>query len=358
MKKQINICIGGVKGYVGAALLKLIGQHPYLHLSAILVKDSASHHDIAMPLASLNDVAMYTIDELLQNNDAIDILLLATPPEVSIEIVSLLRDSQIKIIDLSGAFRLSQDELSQWYGISHDIPELIQGAPYGLSPWGYKNLSQHTVIANPGCYPTCTLLSLIPLLQHQVIESDNIIIDAKSGVSGAGKKTNPDLMFCEMSENFLPYKIGKHQHIPEIKKALLTYTDKECDITFITNLLPIKRGIAMSIYANANPDFKSDNDITEAITNVYQAAYRDYPLIKYGELNTANSTNDTFLLSIKNVVKTPNMHIGFFVENGKIMLFSTIDNLLKGAASQAVENINALYDFPIYTGLTIMEACL
>ena len=351
MNGQIKIGIAGIKGYTGQALASLVTQHPHLMLSGILVK-TADKDPFVVSSLRLNNIPAYTTDALINAQDAIDVLLLATPPDASIEIVTALQVTQIRLIDLSGAFRLSCDALSQWYGgLTHNIPALMQGAPYGLSPWGCARKPDENVIANPGCYATCALMSLIPLLQQDVISHDNIIIDAKSGISGAGRKTNPDLMFCEMVENFFPYKIGKHQHLPEIKKALLHYTNKACDITFVTNMLPIKSGIAMSVYTDANSGFHSDKEIANTLNDVYSSAYKDYPLIQCGEINAGNSDHDKFLLSLKNVVGTPNMHIAYFVDNGKIMLFCTIDNLLKGAASQAIENVNALYQWPLDTGL-------
>lgn len=194
-------------------------------------------------------------------------------------------------------------------------------------------------------------MSLIPLIKAKLIKSDQIIIDAKSGVSGSGKQANPELMFCEISNNFFPYKMGKHQHTPEIKKWLYELAGEAADIRLTTSILPIVRGISMTIYAQANASFSSDEAIADAINDALQTAYQDYPLLTYQEVGKTTPNEDEFILSLKSVVQTPNTHIGYFVKEGLITLFSSIDNLLKGAASQAIENINAIYQLPVQTGL-------
>lgn len=350
MKSGINIGLCGAHGYVGQMLIKLILSHPHLTLTGIFARKSPGRYQKEFPV--------YSMHELVEKKDQIDVLLLAMPPEASIEIVASLKESPIKIIDLSGAFRLPQDELYQWYGIKHDIPSLLGGASYGLSPWGLNGFGDQNVLANPGCYATCALMSLIPLLAQGLIKHNGIVIDAKSGVSGAGKKTNPDLMFCEMKENFFPYKVGKHQHIPEINKALIEHSNKTCGITFVTHMLPVTRGISMSVYADSSANYDSDETIAEGIAAAYQDAYTDYPLIQWGEINQGNAEEDRYLLALKNVVGTPNTHIAYYVERGKVCLFTCIDNLLKGAASQAIENINALYHLPVETGLLKMGGLL
>ena len=343
MKNKIKIGLCGADGYVGAALLTLISSHPYLKLAGVFARNPESSDKIGVPV--------YPMDQLAEKENELDVLLLAVPPGASIEIITLLKDTPLKIIDLSGAFRLSRDELHAWYGISHDIPSLLTGAPYGLSPFASECLEHQKVVANPGCYATCALMSLIPLLQQGIVRNDNMIIDAKSGVSGAGKKSNPDLMFCEMRENFFPYKVGTHQHTPEINNALFSYTHQSCQITLVTHMLPVMRGISMSIYTDVNAGFDSEKEVFAAIEAAYQSAYRDYPFVKWGEINRGNVEQDHYLLSLKNVVNTPNTHIAYCVDGGKIRIFSCIDNLLKGAASQAIENINTLYHWPVETGL-------
>ncbi len=270
------------------------------------------------------------------------------------EIAAALSDTDIIIIDLSGAFRLPEDQFINWYGIPHTAPQLINKACYGLSPW-VTTQANYRLIANPGCYATCTLMPLLPLLRAKLLKPGPIIIDAKSGVSGSGKQINPDLMFCEIMNNFFPYKIGKHQHIPEIKKTLYDIAGKEVDIRLTTSILPIVRGISLTIYADAAVSFTSDEAISAAIASALQTAYQGYCLIHYKEVGKASAAEDQFILSLKNVVHTPNCHIGYFVKEGQITVFASIDNLLKGAASQAIENVNAIYQLPLQTGLLTVQ---
>lgn len=348
---SLNIIIGGVQGYVGRELLRLVLQHPYLHLTGILARKSQQELYQELPAIADLNIPVLTTDDMLKPNVVCDVLLLATPTESSMEWAALFNKCSFKIIDLSGAFRLSADEFNHWYAMPHTAPDLLADAQYGLSPWNNDAIKNQSLLANPGCYATCALMALIPLLKNNIIKSSDIIIDAKSGVSGAGKKAHDDLMFCEITENFFPYKIGKHQHIPEINKALAQFTDQSCNVTLITHLLPINRGISMSIYADADAQFVSEKEISVAIQAAYESGYTNYPLVKFAEINAGNAQQDKFLLSLKSVVGTSETHIAYFVQGKKIFIFATIDNLLKGAASQAIENINAMQQWPIETGL-------
>ena len=236
--------------------------------------------------------------------------------------------------------RLPESELNQWYGMEQPIDELAEGAHYGLSPWNMAGNYKQTVIANPGCYATAALMSLIPLLAAGVIEPDSIIIDAKSGTSGAGKNGKGHLPYSEMAENFFPYKIGKHQHLPEIKNALQQFSKQSCDLTLVTQMLPIARGISMTIYAQ----LKDESGVAAAFND----AYSDYSLVDVKAVDDCDNSD----LYLKNVIGTAKTQIRYFVSQRKIIVFTCIDNLLKGAASQAIENINALYQFPLHLGLT------
>jgi N-acetyl-gamma-glutamyl-phosphate reductase len=214
MNTKYKVVISGIQGYVGQALQTLINQHPHLELYGVHSRQATDEAGLMLAQTAKQKVPVYSIPEMKQLSSHIDILLLATPAKVSMEIVAALADTDIIIIDLSGAFRLPEDQFEEWYGFPHETPQLLQEACYGLSPW-ISNQANYRLIANPGCYATCVLMSLLPLLNTDLIQTDSIIIDAKSGVSGGGKQPNPDLMFCEVSNNFFPYKIGKHQHTPD-----------------------------------------------------------------------------------------------------------------------------------------------
>ncbi|GMN89391.1 N-acetyl-gamma-glutamyl-phosphate reductase [Francisella sciaenopsi] len=337
-----KICIAGVNGYTGQLLKKLINKHPNFELVG------------SLGISPQEDKAYtYTLDSINTENFTVDFLLLATPAEVSINILEKLqtKNIKVKVIDLSGALRLDKESLRSWYNLSHSIQGLEHSAKYGLSP--YVNFNKNdTVIANPGCYATCVLLSLLPLLKHNLIKTSNIIIDAKSGVSGAGKKPREDLMFSEMLNNFFPYKIGKHQHTPEILKALSEFDIKEDELYFNTSMLPVHSGISMSIYADLNlADNLSKKELRDLVSDAYNKEYAGYPLFKFIDIAATTNSEASSFLSIKNIAGTPNTHLGFSIKNNKIIIFSFIDNLFKGAVTQAIENLNNYYGLPITTGL-------
>ncbi|CDZ78376.1 N-acetyl-gamma-glutamyl-phosphate reductase [Legionella massiliensis] len=341
MSQFYNVVISGSQGYIGKELLSLVNHHPHLNLLGVHNRQEQQ----------LQQIPVFSLSDLIDNANQIDLLLLATPAAASMEIVSALAEADILIIDLSGAFRLPEEQFSTWYESNHSAAQYISEACYGLLPW-VKTQANYRLIANPGCYATCVLMSILPLCKADLIKTDSIIIDAKSGVSGAGKQVNADLMFCEIANNFYPYKLGKHQHIPEILKAINDLSGKTAKLRLTTSIIPIIRGIAMSIYLETEQAWDSDDELAQAIGNAFQQAYVEYPLVKVKEVGKGD---DQFILSLKNVVQTPFSHIAYFVKDGQITIYSCIDNLLKGAASQAIENINAIYQLPLHTGLIAVK---
>lgn len=348
MFKPLNVIVSGAQGYVGQELIRLITQHPNLNWLGV--------HGRYEPIATTSSkhvgklIQNYSIEDIQQQAANIDVLFLATPAEVSMSIVSALAHTHILIIDLSGAFRLPENQFIDWYEMPHTAPDLIQSACYGLSPW--VTPSEDTkLIANPGCYATCALMTLMPLIKAKLIQTDSIIIDAKSGVSGAGKQAKQSLMFAEISNNFYPYKLGKHQHIPEICHHIEALSGTSIQLRLSTSLLPVVRGISMSIYTEAASVFTSDHALSLAVKEVFDDAYANYPLIHYAEVGQLDHGTDDFILNLKQVVQTPYTHIGYLINKGQLTFYSCIDNLLKGAASQAIETMNTMFQLPIQTGL-------
>jgi len=350
MYQRLNVVISGAQGYVGQELMTLINAHPCLNLVGIHVREGNIELPPSMPIFMRKTITIFSTPDLQQQASEIDVLLLATPANVSMAIASTLINTNILIIDLSGAFRLPEKQFIDWYGIPHTAPHLIQNASYGLSPWVVHS-TDTMLIANPGCYATCALMTLLPLLKTKLIHPDSIIIDAKSGVSGAGKQAKPALMFAEISNNVYPYKLGKHQHIPEMCNHIEALCGTAIQLRLSTSLLPVVRGISMSIYTDVAPSFSSDKALSLAIKEAFDIAYEDYPLIQYAEVGQNDTCTDEFMLGLKNVIHTPYTHIGYLINNGQLTLYSCIDNLLKGAASQAIETINTLFQLPIQTGL-------
>lgn len=324
--------IVGARGYSGIELARLLLDHPNTELTACYATQKFAISDYILE-SKAKKIPSLTENEL--NPNMADVWFLATPAEVSLKLGAQLVDAGKKVIDLSGAYRLKTSSYEKWYNFTHTRNDLLQSASYGLAPFTKPITTK--LISNPGCYATAILMALIPLFKKDLI-SNEIVIDAKSGTSGAGKKANESQLFAEVSGDLLPYRTGKHQHLPEITETVKNLTGVTVDLQMTTHLVPVDRGISVAIYAKPKT-----TDISE-IEKAYQEAYEGYPLVRLQK-------GDGPLLKMKNVVHTPYTHITYDMIDNKLYVFSMIDNLLKGAASQAVENFNRLMDVPLATGL-------
>lgn len=326
---SIQVAIVGGSGYSGLELARLLKRHPNVNVKAVFNSQNSG-----------------TI-----NPSDYQVIFLATPAEVSVELAPKIIAQGVHVIDLSGAFRLNTSDIKksyqEWYGLDHTSSQLVATAQYGLSPWLKPKREVATLISNPGCFATAVLMGLLPLLSCSLIDADSLVIDAKSGTTGAGKKASESQLFSEVDGDCLPYKVGVHQHLPEIQLYAQTLGDYSIDPFFTTSLLPVRRGIIAGMYAKLNHK-KTSQDVV----NAFREFYQDYPLIEVSAVPSRE------MLSLKNVVGTARTHISFTVIGEKLYLFSCIDNLLKGAASQAVENFNHLYHFPVTTGLDQLEAII
>lgn len=348
MHKQSKQKVGivGARGYSGTELARLLLKHPNAEISACFAGEKDFSLSSLLPESAAEKIPTLPIGELKEAAKDLDAVFLATPAEASLELAPLLlKNETTDVIDLSGAFRLSgESAYPKWYGFFHPHQELIAQATFGLSPWVKIPSGKGRLVANPGCYSTSVLMAIIPLLKSQLIEASSLVIDAKSGTSGAGKKAAENLNFTEVEGECLPYRVGKHQHLPEITQWAETLSGTAIDPFFTTSLLPVRRGIISGIYAHLKSG-KTSADVAEA----FAQSYENYPLVK---VNGANA------LSLKKVVGTARTHIQFQVVGEKLYLFSLIDNLLKGAASQAVENFNSLYGYPAAFSLEGYEGVL
>lgn len=320
----------GARGYSGLELVKLLLKHPAVELThAFATGEFQLSNDILDSKAA--SVKCLKDDQLMQN--LTDVVFLATPAEVSAHLAPAILAAGKRVIDLSGAFRLDMHETSKWYGFMHKDPSVLEAADYGLNPFCGPSKTPAQLVSNPGCYATAISLALIPLFKHGVIETSGLVIDAKSGTTGAGRKAGENLIFSEVDEECLPYRVGRHQHLPEIKRAVAAYAGVTIDPHFVTHLLPVKRGITAAIFATAK-----SKDIAE-VQKAYDAEYGGYPLVRHG-------TQIEKLAKLQHVTGTPFTHISYTLTENKLYVFAAIDNLLKGAASQAVENLNRLLDLP------------
>ncbi len=343
--RKVSCALVGARGYSGLELVKILLRHPHVDLRYLFATNSFCLEDyISVPNGrSLPQVLGE--EYILDKN--VDLIFLATPAEVSLKYAPALLERGSKVIDLSGAFRLAGGSYPQWYGFEHSAVSTLEKAVYGLVPF-QKVDGEQNLISNPGCYATAVSLALIPVVKHNLIQLDSIVVDAKSGATGAGRRGQENLLFTEVAEECLPYKVGRHQHYPEIQMAVQRYAGQSVDFHFTTSLLAIRRGIIAGIYV------KLVEGVTLAdVERAFAAEYQQQPLIHWTSLQKTSA-----LLSLKRVVGTARIHLSFQVEGERLYLFSCLDNLMKGAASQAVENFNRLYNFPVELGLHEKEALI
>ena len=323
--------IVGHSGYSGAELVKLLRRHP--HVEPVLVDhrtDAAGGSD---------GIERFAWSPAALAENRIAVLFLATPAEVSMELAPAALEHGAKVVDLSGAFRLrTAENYQRWYGAGHARPDLLAEAAYGLPEFCRERIRHARLVSNPGCYPTAANLALKPLLEAGIIDrAAGVVCDAKSGVSGAGKKPSPRTHFSAVAENFSAYSVLDHRHVPEV---LLTCALQEDEFSFTAQLLPLHRGILETIYFRSNQPLDSS-----AVVEVYRRQYEREPFLRvcYGgdmpDLHGVAHTNLCFL----GVKADP--------ESRRVVVVAVIDNLVKGAAGQAIQNMNLLLGLEETEGL-------
>ena len=323
--KSLRAGIVGFRGYSGNELLQILNRHRFV---AGIPLEHRSDSSTASPLSG----------QTVKDQD-LAVVFLATPPEASMELTAEFLAAGAKVVDLSGAFRLrTVDNYSRWYKETHTAPDLLNEAAYGL-PEFYRNTIKHArLISNPGCYPTAANLALRPLVSAGAVNLEaGIICDAKSGVSGAGRKPSMKTSFCEVTENFSAYSLLDHRHVPEV---LQNSNLEETQFSFTAQLIPIDRGILETIYfRRATPEFTADH-----IYQIYQDAYANEPFVR---IHAPGKVPD-----LHSVRRTNFCDIGFSQQpDGRTVVVAAIDNLFKGAAGQAMQNMNLILGFPEGEGL-------
>ena len=337
---DIRVAIVGASGYAGAELCAILARHPNARIVALFSSPSGQRvgwDDLHPSLAGTTGPAAEPFDLSTLLSAAPDLVFLATPNETSAEIAPQLLFREIRVIDLSGAFRLADPaDYPRWYGFEHPAPTLLPRAVYGLTEHCNGELAAAPLVANPGCYATSVLLAVKPLLDL-IAPDQPIICDSKSGISGAGKRAGIDYSFTELAGNFKAYGVTGHRHLPEIRQAL--DLDETRDLVFVPHLLPTPRGILSTIYATLAERLDRD-----AIVNRFASAYAHSPFVR---------VRTSRLPQLRDVVGTPRCEIGFELIDGgrRAVLVSVLDNLLKGAASQAVQNFNRMFDLDEREGL-------
>ncbi|WFA22423.1 N-acetyl-gamma-glutamyl-phosphate reductase [Paenibacillus mucilaginosus] len=342
MMSQVRAAIVGATGYGGAETIRLLLAHPHVAITSV-VSSSNAGASIAEGFPHLNGILTDKLDavdvDLLK--EKADVVFLATPHGISSELSPKLLDAGLKVIDISGDFRLKNGEdYEQWYKHKPADPAYIDKAVYGLSEVFGDDVKGTDFVSNPGCYPTATALGLAPLAAHRWIDPKSIIVDAKSGVSGAGRGLSLTVHYSEMNENFLAYKVNKHQHTPEIEQTISRLAGEEAVITFTTHLVPMTRGILSTIYVNLK-EARSEDEIFALFRSYYEGR-RFVRILEKGKFPAT-----------KQVLGSNYCDIGLSLDSrtGRLTVISVIDNVVKGAAGQAIQNLNLMMGWDEGTGL-------
>jgi len=331
---MIRVGVLGATGYAGAELVRLLSAHKNVTITMLASKTYAGQK-----MSEIYPALRGVCDIVLEEADAdtaaakCDVVFTALPHGVSNEVISALYEKGLKIIDLSGDFRYNDIETyEKWYKVTHSCPELLAVSVYGLCELHREEIKNAQLVGNPGCYTTCSILGLAPLLKNGAIETKNIIIDAKSGVSGAGRGLGLDYHFCECTENMKAYKVGTHRHTSEIEQELSLIAGEEITLSFTPHLVPMKRGIFATEYANLKKPYTK-----EELLAMYHDFYKDEKFVRIYDAGLPESNH----VSGSNFVD-----IGLEVDTrlNRVIVVSAIDNLIKGAAGQAVQNMNLMFD--------------
>lgn len=345
-EKHVRIAIVGSTGYGGVELIRLLLNHPNVTITSVISASSAGA-PISDGYPHLHEVMCDTLDgvDVEEMRRKADVVFTATPSGVSGQLVPKLLEAGLAVIDLSGDFRIKDGELyTTWYKHAAPPEEWLSEAKYGMCELyperGYAE--GRKFISNPGCYPTATLLGLIPALQAGWIQPDSLIIDAKSGVSGAGRGVNLGVHYAEINENFKAYKVNKHQHIPEIEQVLSEVAQQPVTVTFTTHLAPMTRGIMCTMYATLAGTY-----IEEDFISLYQEYYAGRRFVRIRPQGQWPATKEVFGSNF--------CDIGFAVDRRtkRVTIISVIDNVVKGAAGQAIQNLNHMMGWDETTGLML-----
>jgi N-acetyl-gamma-glutamyl-phosphate reductase len=339
MTNMLKVGVVGATGYAGEEVIKILINHKGVkitQLSAVIDKEE--------PISSIFPAFKGRLDLVCHKPDAekmakdVDLVFLALPHKISMEIAPAFLKSGKVVVDLSADYRLDPQAYKTWYGTDHKDKENLPKAVYGLPEIYFDDIKKAKLIANPGCYPTSAILGIAPMVKEKIIDSGSIIIDSKSGVTGAGRKPDLALSFSEVNENLKAYKVNDHQHKPEINKILSQVAQQSIEVVFTPHLIPMNRGILSTIYMKLAKSLD-----TKSAIDVYKKFYKGKPFVRVYD--------EGKLPQIRDIVGSNYCDIGLKVTGNMLIAVACIDNLKKGAAGQAVQNMNIIAGFDETEGL-------
>lgn len=346
-KRVVRVAIAGATGYAGRELIALLARHPFARIARLMSSGRTEKQPfpIAQSHPGLRALSQLTCHPLRAGDltkEEVDVVFLATPHEVSHELAPELIERGMRVVDLSGAFRLRNFRAyPRWYGFEHHALPLLKEAVYGITELNAEAIAAARLVSNPGCYATSVILALAPLVQAGWLDqSAGVIADSKSGASGAGRVPSDKLHFAEVNENCRAYNLFSHRHVPEMVQALGL---EEANFTFTPHLLPIIRGILSTVYVRLPESIRPRS--AAKIVSVYRNFYAHSPLVRVYD--------EGALPEIQAVAHTNYTDLGFSLDaaTGRLIVVSALDNLGKGAAGQAIQNMNVMFGFPQETGL-------
>jgi len=335
---MIRVGIVGGTGYTGVELLRLLARHPEVEIASITSRGDAGT-EVAQMFPNLRGrVRLRFEDPASADLNRCDLVFFATPNGVAMQQAPALLDAGVRVIDLAADYRIRDvADWSRWYGMQHASPEWVGKAVYGLPEVNRAAIRNARLVANPGCYPTAVQLGFMPLVEGGLVDPDHLVADAKSGVSGAGRKAEVATLFAEASDNFKAYAVPGHRHLPEIRQGLSVMAGKPVGLTFVPHLTPMIRGIHATLYARiaTTVDFQA----------VFAERYRNEPFV---DVLPAGSHPDTRSVRAANTCR---IAVHRPQDGDVVVVLSVIDNLVKGAAGQAVQNLNIMFGLPETEGL-------
>lgn len=337
---MLAVGVVGGTGYTGAELLRLLVTHPQVNLKYVTSRSESGQKvaDMFPNLRGFTDVCF--TEPVASTLAECDVVFFATPNGTAMKMVPELIENGVRVIDLAADFRLQDAAVwKQWYGMDHTCTEVLAEAVYGLPEINRAAIQTARVVANPGCYPTATTLGFLPLIENALIDDQHMIADAKSGVSGAGRGASVAMLQAESSENFKPYAVGGHRHLPEIRQTLAGVTSHEVGLTFVPHLVPMIRGIETTLYATQSGPVVGD------LHQLYVDRYADEPFV--------DVLPEGIMPETRSVKGANTCRISVFrpQDGDTIVVSSVIDNLVKGAAGQAIQNMNIMFEFEETLGL-------